>query len=72
MAEKSNGAIFKEKNGYSKSMKRSMQKHGSNSLEEYRGICKERRKKQRTIEKSKRATAQANKKSKDSKTLKKK
>jgi hypothetical protein len=49
---KSNGQIFKEKNGFSKTMKRNMQKHNldiiafSDSLNEYRAIRKKRKKKE--------------------------
>ncbi len=40
MEEKSKGQLFKENHGYSKTMKRLMQKHKANSLEHYRIIRK--------------------------------
>lgn len=50
---KSGGQLFKEKFGYSKSMKRNMQNHGVSTVEEYREIRKERQKKEDAAERKK-------------------
>lgn len=60
--EKSNGQLFKEKVGYSKTMKRLMTKHGVDTPDEYRAIRKARRKRQQKIKADKHALAKANRK----------
>lgn len=58
--EKSKGQLFKEKVGYSKTMKRLMTKHGVTSLEEYRAIRKRKKKAQRVVVAGKHSMAKAN------------
>jgi hypothetical protein len=46
---KSNGQIFKETHGYSKSTKRAMAKSGISNFEEYKLVRKARKKSQRDV-----------------------
>lgn len=70
--KKSNGQIFKEKFGYSKTMKRLMRKHKVNTLEEYKAIRRARKKKEDAFQKEHRSIVQAKGKPKTSTTTKKK
>lgn len=69
--KKSKGQIFKEKHGYSKTMKRNMKKAGVTSIEDYRKIRKERKKVQSQIAKRKHSVASAQRDSKSSSNKKK-
>lgn len=70
--KKSNGQLFKEKFGYSKTMKRLMRKHKVNTLEEYKKIRRARKKKEDAFQKEHRSIVQAKGKPKTSTTTKKK
>jgi hypothetical protein len=65
--KKSNGQLFKEKFGYSKTMKRLMKKHEVSSIAEYKEIRKARKKKENKLAKDHRATVQAKRKAKGTK-----
>lgn len=69
--KKSKGQLFKEKVGYSKTMKRLMTKHGVQTPEEYKKIRKERKKAQRKIVAAKHAKAKAGRKASKATTGKK-
>jgi hypothetical protein len=56
----SNGQLFKEKVGYSKTMKRNMAKHGVETPEDYRKIRKARKKRERAVQAEKHRTAKLN------------
>lgn len=47
LPKKTKGQIFKEKHGYSLTMKRNMKKYGVTTVEEYRVIRKENKKKRK-------------------------
>lgn len=58
--ESSKRELFKEKVGYSKTMKSLMTKHGVNTLEDYRIIRKKRKKTERKVQANKHLTAKVN------------
>lgn len=60
--KKSNGQLFKEKFGYSKTMRRLMTKHKVSSVEEYRKIRRARKKKEDAFQKEHRSIVQAKRK----------
>jgi hypothetical protein len=62
----SKGKLFKEKFGYSKTMKRLLKKHGVSSVEEYKGIRKARKKVEAKGRRDHRDKIRAGKKSKTS------
>jgi hypothetical protein len=70
--KKTGGQLFKEKFGYSKSMKKNMQKHGldpmaySDSINEYRAIRKKRRKEAQALRQKKHELAKAQRGNKSS------
>lgn len=70
MEKKTKGQLFREANGYSKTRKRLMSKHGVSTIGEYRAIAKKDRDIQKSISKKKRDAAKAGKKPSDKKKSK--
>jgi len=71
--KKSNGQIFKEKNGYSKTRKRLLNKYGPGiTIEDLKAATKARKKVVRAIQKDKHSVAKVNRGSKSSKGTKSK
>jgi hypothetical protein len=64
--EKSKGQLFKEKYGYSKTLKRNMKKKGCATPEEYRANYTKRRAKEAQIKRDKHMRAVAGRKTKSS------
>lgn len=65
--KKSNGQKFKEKYGYSKTIKRLLRKHGV-SIEEYRRLVKERKKRALALKRDKHAVKSTNRRLSGKKT----
>jgi hypothetical protein len=65
--KKSNGQLFKEKFGYSKTMKSLIKKNNVSTIEEYKEIRKARKKKENKMARDHRALVQAKGKSKPAK-----
>lgn len=62
MEKKTNGQIFKERNGYSKTRKNLMSKYNCKTNDEYRLLAKENRIKKQEATKKKRDKAKAGRK----------
>ena len=62
--------LFKQKTGYSKTMKRNMRKNNCSTVEEYRVVRKARRLKEAVVVRSKRDAARAGRKVKETKKKK--
>lgn len=65
--EKTKGQLFKEKTGFSKTRKRLMEKHGVPTVAEYRLIVKNRKKKEKKLQKDKHLAAKLGRKPKKAK-----